>query len=279
MYISFPSGNIKVNFEVFQALCPAICQQFHYETLGGSAIVEQVRQVIDEYPSISISGSTIRKVLIEVFRAMQSPNKWSGNLPPELRIRRLIEQGLENGFNSHLRRQTFIIVCALTKLSHSQRLAHQLSDMAFERADDIDQAEGLLSRQEWSLGLYMLQQILAEDGSFDDGIVNPWQHGNHHMLAPQHYHHRGRAPLMLTPPRHYSRARSDPRLHHESSYGLQIGFSRYSSSAWNSPVLSPAMRSPTSYVDEVGQLQWQQDMMNGKLDGIDHKLNNLLLRW
>jgi len=284
MYISFANRNVKVNFQTFQALCPGIHQQFYYDRLSGHVIAEQIHQMLDEHPRLCISGSTIRRVLIEVFQAMQSPSRWSGNLAPELRIRNLIEDGLNNDADLHQRRHTFIIICAFTKLAHSQLLAEQMANLVTERGREIEQAEMPRSLQEWSIGLKMLQNLLSEDNSFDGGFFTPWQHANFRdpmrplMLAPHHYH-RGRTPLILAAPPHYPRARSVPRLEHRHRYGLPIACPRYANSAWTSPVLSPVMRAPSPYVDEVGQLQWQQEMMNGKLDGIDHKLNNLLLRW
>lgn len=269
--------------------------------LTSDDLIRQVYNTLNGLANPAITESTVEKVLRRVFQTLQTPAWTFAHTTPEKRVRSLVQDSLHDNISRSsmhgLRhaRHTFLITCAFAKLALSQPLAEQMLKFFTSQQWEIESYENSRYMKEWHLGLRALSELSLDQHVFGNSdnnnntLFDTWSPTSPLlplMLAPHHYdnpfdtyHHRGRghghshgSPRLLTPP-HYPRARS---LGHRRSHGLQLALPRLSNSAWSSPVLSPAGRRPGPYFDEVGQLQWQQEEMNWKLDGIDQKLDRLV---
>jgi hypothetical protein len=57
---------------------------------------------------------------------------------------------------------------------------------------------------------------------------------------------------------------------------MRLASPSYPSSAWTSPVILPIGYPRDDYLEELGNLQYQQSEMNMKLNNVDGKLDLLL---
>ncbi|KAF2846599.1 hypothetical protein T440DRAFT_405286 [Plenodomus tracheiphilus IPT5] len=277
--------HLEVNIDTLQTLFPGLATNFWAN--NGDEMALSVSEALNGLTNPRISLHTIEKVLFNMLEAMDSPTFTFTPTSPERRIRKHLEDKLHHENNHHsthgLRqtRHTYLILCAFAKLTLSQPLAEQMTKFYSNQQWRIQSSEHPHYLNEWALGLRALRELSFDQTNLGANIYNAWPPTPPAlplMLAPHHnpfdtFHQRGRTPLLLAPPR-YPRARS---LGHRRNHRLQLALPRLANSAWTSPVLSPALR-PGNYFDEVGQLQWQQEEMNWKLDGIDQKLDRLV-RW
>jgi hypothetical protein len=95
-------------------------------------------------------------------------------------------------------------------------------------------------------------------------------------MIPYAEMHRRRSPRALALPWLGHRARSLPAIRHRHNADMRLASPSYPSSAWTSPVISPIGYPRDDYLEELGNLQYQQSEMNMKLNNVNGKLDLLL---
>ncbi|CBX99383.1 hypothetical protein IAQ61_000516 [Plenodomus lingam] len=256
-------------------------------------LIRQVSNTLNGLTNPPITETTVERVLNKVSHAMQT-SPWSfahTSTTPEKRTRKLVQDTLDNDITRNslhggLRhaRHTFLVICAYAKISLSTSLAEQMLKFVNAKKLDIELYEEERYMQEWKLGLRALSKLsLVDQHALGNNVFDPWLPSPPLFplvlaappsSSPPHnpfdtYPHRNRShasPLVLATPSHLRPC----SLGHRRNHGLQLALPRFANPGWSSPVLSPG-----PYYDEVGQLQWRQEEMNWKLEGIDQKLDRL----
>jgi hypothetical protein len=154
-------------------------------------------------------------------------------------------------------RHAFVILAYLALDYNSPLLADVLMQFWAPCQQGITQSEHPVYLQEWYRALEKIQEMMAGPGQM--GFA--WPRGR----APRH--------LALPFPRH--RARSAPPRHRRSPE-MRLVMPAYPSSALTSPIMSPVGYPHAGYFDELGNLQYQQEEMNMKLNNVDGKLDILI---
>jgi hypothetical protein len=278
--------NLHISADMLESLCPGLLNDFAAGTISFEAITSQVYNTLQGTINPPLKRSTVEKVLGKVFEIMGSHFPFFGGGNPEKRIRKIVEDRLGHdmppfdGTGLRQSRHAFLVICSFAKLTLSQPIANEMSKIIRNRGHDISNWEDGYYMREWQLGIRALSELSVDQITFGTSPFSNWPPSPPLlplMLAPHHTpfdnYYRGRNPLRLPAPL-FPRARS---LGHGRSHGMQLALPRLSNTAWNSPILSPSLR-PGSYYDDLGQLHYQQEEMNWKLDGIDQKLDHLL-RW
>jgi len=266
----------QLNADALEALCPGFYHDLWNGSVSFETIVHQIENTVHAATNSPIKRATIIKVLERIFEATESRFSLFASRP-EKRIRRKVEDRLTDDLESRqpegLRpsRHTFLIVCAFAKVALSQPIANEMATFMRTHSHKISAYESDFNLRDWQMGLRALQELSVDQATHGPGALAAWPPTPPLlplMLAPHHSpfetYHRGRSPLRLPHPRPHS-------LVHGRSHGFHLALPRLSNTAWTSPILSPG-----SFHDELGQLKYQQEEMNWKLDDIGGKLDHLV---
>jgi hypothetical protein len=260
-------GRIHVDGRAFLAWFPDILREHGYGSINGSAVVNLLYLRLK--PRYRIPKDTIRyafhQLLIQL-RYHFSQGHGETRMRVSMILGQLLKQDVfSGGFvepEGLIRaRHSFVVLAYLAHECNSFLLAGALMQFYSEAQPMItrDHADYLV--REWQPALRKLEDMGAEDMMPEPPLVSFW---------PQ-----GRAPprLALAWPGH--RARSAPPRHRHSP-DMRLALPAYPNSAYTSPMMSPVGYPHAGYFDELGNLQYQQQEMNMKLDNVDGKLDVLI---
>lgn len=273
LVVQFPGLLVHVDWESFHRWFPGMNMnnpRFDGENLT-SILHTHLR------PRYNIGKTTVRRILQEVFGFLKpSFNHMFGETRTQVTeaLTRLLEQS-SHSFGADLQRvrHTFTVLAYFANMYNSELLAGALLDFWYAHSHIIVQKEQAEHWSEWQRS----QEKVARLGS--EGMLHAPAHMG--MLTPSTMPFggwpRGRATHQhaLAWPDH--RALSAPARRHRSIPDLRIALPR---SGWTTPVHSPMnMGYPRAdYFDEMGDLYWQQEEMNAKLDNIGMKVDQMLVR-
>lgn len=262
-------GRVHVDGRAFHAWFPDILREYRYGPINGADIVNSIwLRLRTRY---NIHKNTIRlaiRALFEQYKYPFSQGHGETRMRVSMILAHLLSQdvatgGLLNDEGLIQARYSFVVLAYLAYEFNSFLLAGALMQFYSEAQPMIirDHAEHLI--REWQPALRKLEEMDAEDMMPDPPLMPFWP--------------RGRAPprLALAWPGH--RARSAPPRHRHGP-DMRLALPAYPNSAYTSPMMSPVGYPHAGYFDELGDLKYQQEEMNMKLDNVDGKLDMLLMQ-
>jgi hypothetical protein len=262
------SLGIRVDVAVFEAWFPDVSWAQHFDTFRGGFLVDKLYMRLKQ--RYNINKHEVRLAIVLLLQELkhfhhihgETRSRVSMTLGQVLR-QELFTRGYDDEMGFYNSRHCFIILAYLAEECTSVYLAQALLQFSVQFGQDIAQDHQAYLISEWQPALKKVQDLLAREM-----MPEPLP------MMPYAGMFRGRAPRHLGLPFPGYRARSAPPRRRPNS-DMHLLMPAYPSSAYTSPMISPAMVQPSGFFDDVGRLQYQQEEMNMKLDNVDGKLFNV----